>query len=335
MNQLHTEDFINTWLFLPQKPNKSSHSSYEAALKQKEGKTPILWLWCSLENKKDVLEENFEQLDTHPLIIEDILNLEHPAKIEDFEDDTIFIIFKSAHHKIAETRSNINICHNAFIIKPGLLISFHENVDLIGEVEKRLNKKYMKNQKRGLDFILYTILDTIVDEYFVICEKLLDRLTLLEGQILVKPTRQHLKTILRFKKKMSFLKKSLLPHLDIFTEIKEPDHPIFQKKNKPYFNDIHDHQINVLHQIDTIRDNFGLLLDVHISSLSLKMNEIMKVLTLMAGAFIPLTFLAGVYGMNFKYIPGLEWAYGFHALCGVMLFLILLMLYYFKTKEWL
>jgi len=178
-------------------------------------------------------------------------------------------------------------------------------------------------------------MDAIVDHYFIVLEKLGERIELIEEALVAKPTQDTIREIHKLKRELIFLRKSVWPLREVVNTLEREEPPLIQVSVAPYLRDVYDHTIQVIETIETFRDMVSGMLDIYLSSVSNKMNEVMKVLTVIATIFIPLTFIVGVYGMNFKYMPELEWSWGYFAIWGVIVVVALGMLTYFGKKKWL
>ncbi len=190
-------------------------------------------------------------------------------------------------------------------------------------------------RKAGPDYLAHAIIDGIVDSYFVILDRLGERIEDLENALISNPAPETLRAIQSLKREMILLRKSVWPLREMIGSLGRSDSPLIREPSVIYFRDVHDHAVQVIDTIETYRDMLSGMLDIYLSTISNKMNEIMKVLTIIATIFMPLTFIAGVYGMNFKYMPELEWAWGYFVIWGVMLAIAVWMLVYFKRKKWL
>jgi magnesium transporter len=190
-------------------------------------------------------------------------------------------------------------------------------------------------RKFGTDYLAYALIDSIVDHYFVVLEKLEEEIEQLEGEIVLHPTPDSLHRINALKKDMIFLRKSVWPLREVINNLERSESALIQESTRIYLRDVYDHTIQVIDTLETFRDMMSGMLDIYLSGLSYKMNEIMKVLTLIATIFIPLTFVVGLYGMNFRHMPELDWEYGYPAVLLVMALMVAGMLAYFRRKKWI
>jgi magnesium transporter len=190
-------------------------------------------------------------------------------------------------------------------------------------------------RKMGADYLAYSLIDAIVDSYFIILDKLGERIEDLEEEVVKDPGEKTMQNIHRVKREMIFLRKSVWPLREVISSMQRGDSPFIREYMHIYLRDVYDHTIRIIETIETFRDVLSGTLDIYLSSISNRINSVMKVLTIIATIFMPLTFLAGVYGMNFKYMPELEWHWGYPALLIVMTGIGISMLAYFKNKKWL
>lgn len=189
--------------------------------------------------------------------------------------------------------------------------------------------------KFDIDFLCYTLIDAIVDAYFEILESLGEEIEALEEVLIQNPDPETVVTIRRFKREMITLRKAIWPQREVLSALERADSPLISEKTGIYFRDVYDHTIQVIDAVETLRDITAGMLDLYLSTISFKMNEVMKVLTIIATIFIPLTFIAGVYGMNFENMPELYWDFGYHATLFLMFGVSLLMIVYFRKKRWI
>ena len=216
------------------------------------------------------------------------------------------------------------------------MISFQERKS---EVFKALRERIRSNKGRlagmGADYLAYAIVDTIVDNYFAVLENKEERMDALEEALIRNPTPAAMHAIQSLKREMIYLRKAVWPLRETINNLERSESPLIGKSTRPYLKDVYDHTIQVIDTVETFRDMLSGMLDIYMSSISNRMNEIMKVLTIIATIFIPLTFIVGLYGMNFKYMPELEWRWGYFAVWLVMIGVVIFMLFYFKRKKWL
>jgi len=294
---------------------------------------PVTWINVDGLHEVNVVEKIGAHFGIHPLVLEDIVNTGQRTKAEEFEN-YIYIVLKMLVYD--ETVDHITAEQVSLILGPHFLISFQEKEgDVFDFVRERIRKARGRIRKSGCDYLAYALMDAVVDHYFVILEKLGDKIELLEEQLLEKPAPQILSEIHRLKREMIFFRKQVWPLREVINSlIKEPSE-LIQETTDIFLRDVYDHTIQVIDTIESFRDVLSGLSDLYLSTISNRMNEVMKVLTIMATIFIPLTFVAGIYGMNFEFMPELKWRWGYFGLWVVLILIFVSMIAYFKKKEWI
>ena len=269
----------------------------------------------------------------HPLVMEDILNTEHRPKLEEFEDH-LFIVVKML--QFDDASNEIRTEQVSLILGRNYVLTFQEREgDVFEGVRERIRNGKGRLRDHGADYLAYILLDALVDNYFLILEKLGDQIEELEDQLIHRPTPATMQTIHHFKREMILLRKAIWPLREVISGLQRQEGGLISDATGAFLRDLYDHSIQILDTVETLRDILAGLLDLYLSSLSHRMNEIMKVLTLIATIFIPLTFIVGVYGMNFDNMPELHWKYGYFLIWGLMLGCGLLLLWFFKRKHWI
>lgn len=224
----------------------------------------------------------------------------------------------------------------SLVVGPRFLLSFQERPgDVLNGVRERLRTGKGRIRKAGTDYLAYALIDAVVDEYFMILETFGDKIEVLEEELLANARPETLQSIHDMKREMIFLRKRVWPVRELVSGLSKGESPLVRESTGIYLRDVYDHTIQVIDTIETFRDMLSGMLDIYLSTVSNKMNEVMKVLTIMATIFIPLTFVAGIYGMNFKYMPELEWRWGYPVAWAVMIVIVLSLVSYFKRKRWL
>jgi magnesium transporter len=296
--------------------------------------TPQSVTWLNLDGLHDVkrIETLGSAFALHPLILEDILNTDHRPKLE-VGEGFLFLVAKML--TLHPGRGEILSEQISFIVGPGYVLSFQEKPgDLFDSLRQRIYADQGRVRKMGADYLAYRLLDTIVDHYFVILEQMGDQIEKLEEELLARPDRQLLHRIHLAKREMILLRRAVWPLREVISGLQRADSGNITPAVQPFLRDLYDHTIQIIDTVETYRDVITGLLDLYLSSISNRMNEIMKVLTIMSTLFIPLTFLVGVYGMNFDYLPELHWRWGYFALWGVMLSSVGGMFVFFRRKGW-
>ncbi|MEQ8924231.1 MAG: magnesium/cobalt transporter CorA [Fulvivirga sp.] len=290
--------------------------------------------WINIDglHNVDLIREVGEHFAVNSLILEDILNPDQRPKVEEYEEH-LFFTLKTLN---ALNTESIIYEQMSFVLGKNYILSFQEKEgDLFEGMRNRLkNDPNSKARKKHADYLFYRFIDTIVDSYFLILENIAERIELLEDEVFVNPTKRTLQKIQQLKKELIFLRKSVYPVREAVSKISKGEYHFIKKETIQYFNDVYDHTIQVIETMETYRDLTTSLMDMYMTSVSNKMNEVMKVLTIIATIFIPLTFIAGIYGMNFEYMPELQWKYGYAGVWGLMLSTLIVMVIYFKRKKW-
>ncbi|PLX86607.1 MAG: magnesium and cobalt transport protein CorA [Desulfuromonas sp.] len=291
--------------------------------------------WLNLDGLHDVplIEAFGKKYGLHPLVLEDILNTGGRPKLEDY-GDYLFLVAKMLFHD--EEAGEIRTEQVSFVLGSGYVLSFQEEAgDVFNGVRERLRSGKGRIRRMGPDYLAYALLDAIVDSYFVILEKIGDQLERMEDELIVEATPESLQKIHAFKREMILLRKSVWPLREVLAALQRDETPLVTEATGVFLRDVYDHTIQVVDTVETFRDLIGGLLDLYLSSISNRMNEVMKVLTIIATIFIPLTFLAGIYGMNFEHIPELKWRWGYAAFWLAVVVLGGAMFGFFRRKKWL
>lgn len=311
---------------------ESEIASLEGVLPLPDG-TAVAWIHIDGLQEIPLLEQMGAVFGLHPLILEDILNTEQRPKSED-HGEYIYIVLR-LFHAAAESGS-IHSEQVSLVLGPNWLISLQEKTgSLLDAVRERLRNEKGRLRKAGADYLAHALLDTIVDSYFVILDRFGEKIETLEEALVGHPSPATLRELQSLKREMILLRKSVWPLREVVGGLGRSDSPLIREQSVIYFRDVYDHAVQAIDTIETYRDMLSGMLDIYLSSVSNRMNEVMKVLTVIATLFMPLTFLAGIYGMNFQYMPELEWRWGYLALWGVMLAIAFTMLFLFRRKKWL
>ncbi len=294
----------------------------------------ITWINVEGLHETKILEQLGANFGMHPLILEDILNTAQRPKIEDL-GKYIFIVLKmfNNHEDKAEELESEQV---SIILGSNYVVSFWEKEGkTLDPIRERIRSGKGRLRKMGPDYLTYAIIDAIVDSYFIVLEQLGEKIEFYEDTLVSKPTPQTLQAIQHLKREMIILRKSVWPLREIVGFLERTESNLLDDSVGIYFKDVYDHTIQLIDTIETFRDTLSAMLDIYLSSISNKMNEVMKVLTVIATLFMPLTFLAGVYGMNFTFMPELKWEYGYLMFWILIAITVVLMLIYFRKKKWL
>jgi magnesium transporter len=293
----------------------------------------VTWINIDGIHEVEIIEKIGKHFDIHPLVLEDILNTGQQPKMEDLEQ-YVFVILKMLLYD--EGTKEIKPEQVSLILGPNFVITFQEREgDVFNPIRERIRKAKGRIRKMKADYLAYSLIDTIVDHYFVVLEKLGEWIEGLEEELVTNPTPETLQMIHTLKRELIFLRRSVWPLREAVISLERGESSLIHESTNIYLRDVYDHTIQVIDTIETFRDMVSGMLDVYLSSVSNRMNEVMKVLTIIATIFIPLTFVAGIYGMNFKYIPELEWHWGYAASLILMGIIAFVMVLYFRNKRWL
>ena len=298
----------------------------------------VSWINVDGLHETDIIERLGNCFSIHPLVLEDIVNTDQRPKIEDYEK-YFFIVLKML--LVDDKEREIHSEQVSIIFGERFVISFQETIgDVFDQIRERIRKGKGRIRKMGADYLAYSLIDAIVDNYYAILEKIGERVESLEEDLVSNPSPETLQKIYNLKREMVYLRKSVWPLRDVISNMLRDESKLIKKETHIYLRDLYDHTIQVIDTIETFRDMISGMLDIYMSSISNKMNEVMKVLTIFAAIFIPLTFIVGVYGMNFDRtfpfnMPELGWQFGYIFVWIIMIALVIVMLGYFKHKKWL
>ncbi len=292
----------------------------------------VTWINVDAVTNVRVIEQIGSCFGIHPLILEDLLNTGQRPKLEDV-GGYLYITLKMLQWD--QAGGTVKIEHVSLIIGRNYLISLQEDPgDVFDPVRERIRKEG-KIRKFGTDYLAYSLIDVIVDNYFVVMENLEERVEVLEAELVENTSRQVLSRISDLKRDMIFLRKSVWPLREVILNLERTESEIVKDSTRIYLRDVYDHTIQVIDTLEIFRDMVSGMIDIYLSSLSNRMNEIMKMLTLIATIFIPLTFIVGVYGMNFADMPELSSRYGYPGVWAVIIGVALIMVAYYRKRGWI
>lgn len=293
----------------------------------------MYWLNIDGLHNDAVMRSVVERFDLHTLMVEDILNTDHRPKLEEYQD-TLFVVAKML--KIDTKSGTLKVEQISFILRQGVLLSFQERSgDVLEPVRDRLRKGLGRARKSGVDYLLYALLDVIVDHYFIVLEELGNRIEELESKVIVRPGSEDLRAIQRLRGQLIAVSKHVAPMRELSGRLNTLESPLIERSTQRYLNDLQDHTVYIAETIGTYRELLTSLENTYHAGVNLRMGQVIKVLTVMSTIFIPLTFLVGIYGMNFRYMPELEWHYGYVAVMMAMGLIAIGMLVWFRRKKWL
>ena len=293
----------------------------------------ITWINLDGVHKLDNIEKVGKNLKIHPLVLEDIVHTGQRPKMEDF-NDYLFVVLQMLQYNEKENETKTE--QVSIILGANYVISFQEDEgDVFDLIRERIRTDRGRIRKMGADYLAYSLLDAIVDNYFMVLEKIGEKIEDIEDELVKNPAQEVLHAIHSLKRELVYLRKSVWPLREVISRLERWDSHLIDKSMDIYLRDVYDHTIQVIDALETFRDMLSGMLDIYLSSVSNRMNEVMKVLTIIATIFIPLTLIAGIYGMNFTYMPELDWPWGYPMVYIAMLAVSGVMLVYFRRKHWL
>ncbi len=294
---------------------------------------PNMVKWINVDgiHKVELIEAIGKKYNIHPLTLEDIANTSQRPKFEDY-DNYVVAIMKMIYYDTELRSEQLSV-----ILMDGMVISFQEvhGGDAFDLIRNRLRTGKGRIRKMKADYLAYALIDAVVDCYFSILEKIGDKIETIEEDLIANPSKETMHELHSMKREMIFLRKSVWPIRELISNLERSETELITPSTDIYLRDLHDHSVRVIDTVETYRDLLSGMMDIYLSSVSNKMNEIMKVLTIITTIFVPVTFIAGVYGMNFENMPELHSKWGYAITWGVMLTIIISLLLYFKKKKWL
>lgn len=292
----------------------------------------VTWINIDGVHQTDIIQKIDTHFGVHPLVLEDIVNTGQRPKMEDY-GDYIFVVLKMMY--LDKKGGDIVSEQVSLILGANYVISFQEKEgDVFDTIRERIRESKGRIRKMGADYLAYSLLDAIIDYYFFIMEKLESDIEILEEELMTSVDQSMARGIHNIKRNMIFLRKQIWPLREVISGLQRSESKLIKKTTGIYLRDVYDHTIQVIDTIESFRDTLSVMHDIYLSSISNRMNEIMKVLTMFAAIFIPLTFIAGIYGMNFEFMPELKWKYGYFVILALMAGLGFGMVFYFKKKKW-
>jgi magnesium transporter len=292
----------------------------------------VTWINVNGIHDKNVIENIGKMFSLHPLLLEDIMNADQRPKMDE-QETYLFITMKML--SLEGTPSLIKDEQLSLVFGRGYLISFQESeIDAFSTIREFIKSGRGRIQRMGSDYLAYSLVDVVVDNYFIVMEKLGEEIESLENEVMRNPKQETIRSIHRLKREMIFIRRSIWPLREVIGDLERRGSTFIPESTSIYLRDVYDHIIHVIDTTETFRDMIAGMIDIYLSSMSNRMNEIMKVLTIIATIFIPLTWIVGIYGMNFEYMPELKSKLGYPAVMTIMMVIGLLMLFYFKRKKW-
>lgn len=307
-------------------------STVKESLPFKESPT-VTWLNISGVHDEKIINEIGDEFKIHPLVLEDIANTTQRPKIEEYED-YLYLILKMAYFN--EENAGIELEQVSMIVGKDYVITLQEKEgDILEGLRERIRNSKSRVRKLGSDYLMYGIMDSIVDHYFTVLDKIGEQFEALELKLMHNASQQLLTDIYSLRHELVYLHRSIWPMREVVSSVQKTESDLVSESTSVYLRDVHDHIIQVAETVEAFRDMASGMLELYLSLVSNKMNEVMKVLTIFAAIFIPLTFLAGIYGMNFKFMPELNWKPAYFIWWGLTIGLAVGMVIYFKRKKWL
>ncbi|MGH7901950.1 MAG: magnesium/cobalt transporter CorA [Thermodesulfobacteriota bacterium] len=291
--------------------------------------------WLNIDGLHDVgvIETIGKQFNIHPLVLEDILNTEKRPLIEDY-GDYIYMVAKMLSYDDEE--NIVKAEQVSVVLGNNYVVTFQESVgDVFNSVRERLRQGKGRIRKDGPDYLAYSLVDCIVDNYFIILEKFSESIEDIEEVLMNDFDQDIVEKIYRMKREMVLLRKSVWPLREVVIGLERFESTLINKSTIIYIRDLYDHTFQVIDTVETLSEMLSGILEIYLFSLSNKMNQVMKVLTIMASIFIPLTFIASIYGMNFEFMPELQSKYGYPIVLAFMISIVIFMIVLFKKKKWI
>ncbi|MBJ7882867.1 magnesium/cobalt transporter CorA [Gelidibacter salicanalis] len=299
-----------------------------------KGNDKVTWINVNGLNNTSEIEKLGNHYGLHPLTLEDILNTNHRPKMDEF-DHYLFLVMKMLYFKNEDELVYEQV---SMVVGEDYVLTFQEaDGDVFDDLRERISAGKGRGRSMGSDYLMYAIMDAVVDNYLTVIEAFGDKIEDIENRIFDSETEndQTANTIQTLKREVLKIRRSVFPLREVINRLEKIEHPIIDDKTRNFLRDLYDHIVHVNESIEVYREMVWSLLDMYMTIISNKMNEVMKVLTIIATIFIPLTFIAGIYGMNFDHMPELHHKYGYFILWGLMLFIFFMMLLFFRRKKWL
>lgn len=290
--------------------------------------------WINIDglHQVEAIERIGRHFGLHPLVLEDIVHTEQRPKLEDFEQ-YLFLVTKILSYD--EATAKIVAEQVSMVLGANFVMTFQEGAkDDFVPVRERIKRGTVRLRNLGADYLLYALLDSIVDNYFIILEKLGEQIETLEEALLLAPAPEQLNALHKLRREIISMRKAVWPLREVVTRLERRESKLIREGSTVFLRDVYDHIARIIDTVENYRDLVTVLLDLYLSSLSNKMNEVMKTLTIITTIFIPLSFIAGVYGMNFEYMPELKWSWSYPVVLAFMAALVGAMIFYFRKRKW-
>lgn len=298
-----------------------------------KGNNRVTWVNINGLSSAEDITKIGEYFKIHQLILEDIVNTNQRPKIDEF-DNYVFVVLKMLYHN---KENELLTEHISFIIGADYVLTFQETEeDIFGPIRKRFRNQKSRLRSLGADYLAFSLMDAIIDNYAVVIETFGGKVEHIEDELFLESPREDVSRDIQYlKQDLLRLRRNILPSREVISRIVKSESALITIKTHEYLKDLQDHILQINDNIDLYREMVWGLMDMHMTTISNKMNGIMKVLTIISTIFIPLTFIVGVYGMNFEHIPELDYKYGYFFLWGIMIALFVALLIFFRRKKWL
>lgn len=298
------------------------------------GRSSVIWINVDGISQVEVIEKIGKLFDLHPLTLEDIVNAHQRPKMELYPS-YIYTVMKTLLWN--ESKEETEAEQISIVFGQDFVLTFQEREgDAFGPIRERIRSDKGRIRRSGPDYLAYSLLDSIVDHYFAILERVGEKIEDLDRKVLMNPTKGCLVNLQRLKKEMLYIRRSIWPMRAVVGDLEKLESetlPLIHASTRLYLRDVYDHTIQLIETVETLRDVLSTMLEIYLSSVSHKLNEVLKLLAVISTIFMPLTFIVGFYGMNFKHMPELEWQYGYGYSIVLMAAVTVAMLYYFKRKK--
>ncbi|HET6676294.1 MAG TPA: magnesium/cobalt transporter CorA [Nitrospiraceae bacterium] len=293
----------------------------------------VTWVDVGGVHKIEILESFGKLFGLHSLILEDIANTDQRPKLDDYGSYG-YVVLKMVYE--GERRGDIMVEQVSLVYGDNFLLSFQENGgDVFQAVKDHLRSGKGRLRHAGSDYLLYALIDSIVDRYFVVLETVGERIEALQDLVVANPQPETLREIHALKRQLLFLRRSVWPLRDVINNLSRAEGRFFEGSTKVFFRDVYDHLVQIVDTVESLREMVSSMLEIYLSSVSYRLNAVMKVLTIITTIFMPLSFIASIYGMNFEHMPELKSSWGYPAVLGIMGVIGTAMLAFFKRKNWL
>ena len=295
--------------------------------------TSVTWINIDGLHDTDLIQSVGEHFGLHPLVLEDIVTTGQRPKIETYPD-YLYISLRMLEQK--SSKAGFVNDQLSLVLAPNLVLTFQEYPgDVFDPVRERIRNKVGRIRRLGADYLAYALVDMLVDTYFVILEEYSEVAEVLEDELLADPSPAALQKVTSLKRELLFLRKAVWPLRELLSSLQRDESVLISAEVQTFLRDVYDHAIQVIDTVETLRDILSGLHDFYLSSVSFRMNEVMQVLTIVGAIFIPLSFLAGVFGMNFDEMAGLHWRYGYPMFWLITIVIVSGQIWFFRSRKWL